>query len=982
VYLWEVLVTLSGSRVEELFLDAVAGGGEGERGLRIVATRRVEFLADFLDGPQASLFCQPVAIGALGRDGLAAAVEGPAAVVGMGLAPGLVERIVADTGSGDALPLLAHLLQELYARVGRRGTVTLEDYEALGGVAGALARHADQVVAELRGLEGSAQILRVLLRFVTLAGSEPTRRRVCLEGLGREERRIVDAFIDARLLVSDASNGSASAQVAHEALFRHWAPLRQQVDAHAALLRQRAELERWAADWRGSGRNADYLLSGDRLALAQQWLQALQRDGHDLAELTEFVEASQRRDLGFLRRVSEAVGEYVLANAERYPELSVLLSLAALEECVSTPAAQRALMAALAFSHARMVLRGHSDTVRNLAWSPDGTRIATASRDGTARIWDAQSGASLVVLSGHVGMVEMVAWSPDSTRVATASRDHTVRVWEAATGTLLLTLGEAGDVVRGVAWTPDGAWIAATSRDRIVRLWEARTGALAAQYRGHEDNVLGVAFAPAPYPGEDGVRVATASHDRTVIVWPPPGSRRRRQVVEGHTDFVEGVCWSPDGSRLATASGDHTLRIWALHPRPVQQLLIRAHDDRVWNVDWSPDGRLLASASADGTARVFSSEDARELAVLRGHTDGVWGVAFSPDATRLATASEDGTARLWDLTPRGAEQQLYPAHAGCVRALDTSPSGEIAAAYDDGTLRHWHGESATPLHTRTGHSSALRALAYCPGGTRLISAGTDRTALIWDHGTSEPSSRIDHDGAIVESAAWSPDGARVATGGQDRTIRLWDAATGEPLAVLSGHQDWVVAVAFSPSGRYLASASDDRTVRIWELASGREHMVLHGHDNWTDSVSWSPDERRLVSSSADWTARIWDLDDARTLAVLRGHEGRVPAVAWSPDGTRIATASYDRTVRTWDPADGREIAVAGVHRDRATCLAWTPDSTRVVSGSFDGTVRVWPHTPDWTHLRAAARHRAFRPLSPEERRGHLLPASEPVSAPE
>lgn len=108
-------------------------------------------------------------------------------------------------------------------------------------------------------------------------------------------------------------------------------------------------------------------------------LLGMRERGHDLPELLEFVAASQRRDHGFLQRVSDSVGEYVLANAEKYPELSALLSLTALAECVATPTARRALMAALTFNHGRLLLSGHSDTVRALAWSPDGTRIATAS---------------------------------------------------------------------------------------------------------------------------------------------------------------------------------------------------------------------------------------------------------------------------------------------------------------------------------------------------------------------------------------------------------------------------------------------------------------------------------------------------------------------------------------------------------------------------------------------------------------------------
>ncbi|TDQ55404.1 WD40 repeat domain-containing protein [Actinorugispora endophytica] len=965
----EELASLSGERDRNLFLASVTEALRRDRHLRVVATLRVEFLGDLLSGEHSRLFTSPVAIGAIDRAGLAEVIERPASLAGLRLEPGLIERIVADTGSGDALPLLAYLLQELYLSVGAGRTATLHDYAALGGVGGALSRHADQVVAELRDDGDPAEVLRVLLLFVTVTSEDATRRRVPLGSLEPAQRRIVDAFVDARLLVSDVHDGSPTAQVTHEALFRQWAPLRQEVRTHAERLRQRAELERWAADWERSERSPDYLLGGQRLALAEQWLDGLRQVGQETSELVAFVEASKRRDQGFLLRVSKGIAEYVLANVEQYPELAVLLSLAALSECAPTPVVQRALMAALSFSHGRLVLKGHTDTVRNIAWSPDGTMIATASRDGTARVWDAETGETTRDLTGHLGMVEMVAWSPDSTRLATASRDRTVRLWDVATGESTTRFADATDVVRGVAWSPDGRWIAGASRDRVVRVWEVATGRLSASLVGHEDNVLGIKWSP------DGDRLATASHDQNVIVWDII-SAKPQLVLRGHQDFVEGVDWSPDGRSIATASGDHTVRVWDASDGR-QSLLIRGHRDRVWNVVWSPDGKSLATASADRTARVFSASDADEKAVLRGHDDGVWGVAWSPDGRRLVTGSEDGTARVWDLIPQTVERKVHTSHTASVTSVRCVRDwAVIVSAAEDGTVRLGglgENDGASSLHQ---HGGKIRAVACSPDGQRLVSCGIDRRGVLWFVGGERQPVILDHDSAIVESAAWSPDGTRLATGAQDRSIRIWDAFDGSLLTVLTGHQDWVVGLDWSPGGGMIASSSDDRTARVWDLSTGRERFVLHGHDNWVDSVSWSPDESHLVTSSADWTARIWNISTGTQSAVLRGHEGRVPCVSWSPDGTRIATGSYDRTVRLWEPRDGSEIGVIGMHRDRVTCVDWTSDARSVVSGSFDTTVRVWPAEVDLERLQLLARRRVFRSLTVEERRAHMLAVAE------
>ncbi|MDT0330007.1 AAA family ATPase [Nocardiopsis lambiniae] len=452
----EELVTLSGDRDRTLFLGALRDALHGDRHLRVVATLRVEFLGDLLNGEAAELFTNPLALGALGHQDLVEIIERPAEASGFRFEDGLVQHIATDTGSGDALPLLAHLLQELHIRAGARGVATEEDYRALGGVEGALARHADQVTAELRAEADLDRILRVLLRFVTVTSGDATRRRVRSAELDARDRHIVDAFVDARLLTSDVHDGGPVAQVTHEALFRQWAPLRQQVEAHTERLRQRAELERWSGDWEGAGRHPDYLLTGARLTTAERWLETLRENGQGTPELTAFVDASRRRDHRFLHRVSLAIAEYVLAGVGEHPETAVLLTLAALEECEPVPVVRGALLAALAHSHCSAVLTGHTDTVRNLAWSPDGTLVATASRDGIARLWDTDGGL-VRELRGHLGMVEMAAWSPGSRRLATASRDHTVRVWDAGSGETLLRFTDATDVVRGWPGAPTGA---------------------------------------------------------------------------------------------------------------------------------------------------------------------------------------------------------------------------------------------------------------------------------------------------------------------------------------------------------------------------------------------------------------------------------------------------------------------------------------------------------------------------------------------
>lgn len=963
----EEVFTLAGDRERAFFLDALREALDADGRLWVLSTARVEFMRDLLTGEHADLFQRPLAIGSMGRAQLALVVREPGAMVDMSFAPGLVETMVEDAGTSDALPLLAYLLQELYYGAGPAATVSEDLYRRLGGVAGALARQADQTVSQLRGSHGVDVVLRTLLRCVTVEGQEAMRRRVPLTELSDAERLVVDAFVDARLLVSgvgEDADGDAYVQVAHEALFRQWPPLRQEVEAESERLRQRAELERWAGDWQRSGRSADYLLTGERLAVAERWLAALEESGQATASVRTLVTESRHRDHAFLRRVSEAAGHHVLADVERSPEFSILLSLAALEDCAPTPVARRALLTSLAFSHLRTELASHTDTVRSVRWSPDGRRLVTGARDGTARVFAAESGRELVVLRGHGAMVEAACWAPDSRRVATAARDHVVRLWDADTGAVIHVLAGAGGPGRGVAWSPDGRSVAATSRDQVVRIWDAGSGALVRELRGHQGDVWGVAWSG------DGRRLATASHDRTAIVWDVSTGEAVLRLT-GHTDFVEGVAWSPDGRSLATCSGDQTIRIsdavtGRLH------LLIRGHTDYVWNMAWAPDGRQIASVSSDRTVRLFDTRDARPVAVFRGHRETVWAVDWSPDGRRIATGSGDSTARVWDLRPRGAEDVVLAGHDGPVNQAAWSPDGrDVATASDDGTVRVWDAAAGEERRGPVRHRDRVRAVAWSPDGGRLLTGSDDRGVRML---TGDVTHEVAGD-CPVEAVAWSPDGGRVATTGQDAVLRVRTADGMAEIAAATGHQDWIGGVAWSPSGRLLATASDDRTCRVWDASTHQTLTVLRGHGNYVDAVCWSPDERWVATASGDGTVGLWEAATGRRTGTLRGHEARVRGVAWSPDGSRLATASDDRTVRVWDAATGNETGVVGVHQGKVASIAWSPEGSRLLTASSDGTARIWAAEPDLERLRALARTRVFRTLTEEERRHHMLPSA-------
>ena len=290
----EELLTAADPREGTQFLQLMHTVTRDAGPIWCVLTLRSEFLNTLLlSEGGARLFDDEILVGPLDRARLPEVIERPAARAGIELEPGLVARMVEDTGGGDALPLLAFALSELYekARSADARVISGEDYDRLGGVVGALRSRADREFRHLGRAGLGDVVLPTLVRLVNL-GPEglPTRRRVALRGLDQRERTVIDAFVDARLVASGQSDGEAVVEVAHEALLRQWPPLEKEIGRSLDDLRLRTELEQTAKDWERSAYNDEYLISGLRVIRAQRLI-----DETSSITVKRFVESSARR---------------------------------------------------------------------------------------------------------------------------------------------------------------------------------------------------------------------------------------------------------------------------------------------------------------------------------------------------------------------------------------------------------------------------------------------------------------------------------------------------------------------------------------------------------------------------------------------------------------------------------------------------------------------------------------------------------------
>ncbi|MCL2004870.1 MAG: hypothetical protein FWG73_01785 [Planctomycetaceae bacterium] len=286
-------------------------------------------------------------------------------------------------------------------------------------------------------------------------------------------------------------------------------------------------------------------------------------------------------------------------------------------------------------------IRGHTNDVSSVAFSPDGRRIVTSSSDRTARIWDAESGRELQTLSGHTDDVNFAAFSPDGRHIVTSSSDRTARIWDAESGRELRRLQGHRDTVESAVFSPNGRRIVTGSEDNTIRIWDAESGRALQTLQGHRDDVNSVAFS------QDGRRIVSSSSDRTVRIWDAESGRELR-TLRGHTDSVESAVFSPNGRRIVTASEDNTARIWDAESGGELQAL-RGHGDDVSSAAFSPDGRFVVTCGDDGTVRIWEAESGGELLVLREHRDDVHSAIFSPDGGKIVTGGEDRVVRIWAL---------------------------------------------------------------------------------------------------------------------------------------------------------------------------------------------------------------------------------------------------------------------------------------------------------------------------------------------
>ena len=908
---------------------------------------------------------------------------------------GRLDDVLQDAASADpgSLPLLEFVLDALYEAGRERRVLTFAAYQALGGLEGAIAQRADDVVDALPS--DIQEELPVVLRALTTVrpGDEAVAARPALraEVTGTPQRlALVEALVVARLLVSDEDAvGQVFVRVAHEALLGRWPRASDIVNANRSFLETRARLIADTQRWLLDNRNPDLLLPpGKRLAEGEDLLQSTREEVDD--HVIEYIDASSRaqnereeKD----RQAERALIEAAEAAAEAASRLARRTRYAAI---VAT------ILAVTAGAGAYFGFKGQQEATRHAELARSAEKEALAARDQALRnqslslsllaqqtavsgdteaaillalealpksgaeperpyLFEAEAALFNALLAyrqaavfKHDAEVTQAAFNRAGDRIVTASYDKTARIWDVSKGRQVAVLkGHRGPVERA-GFSPDGRRVVTAARDGTARIWDAASG--------EQRAVLGpVGNFPTAVFDPKGERVLTAGENVPSSLWDARTGAKLLSVASTGDAFLSrssiAAAFNPDGRSFAT-SKQRKAFVW----NAADGSLIREWNVDIWasTLTFSPDGSRLLGASWGTISHgsfpaLWNVSNGTEIARLAGHKSDTQpqGVIFSHDGRRIATVSLDGSARIWD-GKSGALLDMLGQETPNMKLADQGPYDPdkemnsafspddrlLATASIDGPIRIWDVDRASLFTTIAGHDGLIEHLEFSPvDSNTLLTASHDGTARLWDVNGILTTDLLH--GSPPTFAVFSPGSIHLLTGGGDAKGHLWDVAGHEVAEFDTG--EIVHSATFSPDGTRIATVSLEGRVLVWDVTSKRQLAVIKSPIGLRD-IQFSPAGDLLAAGSSRGTAQLWDATSGAEVAIIPTSQ-TLPQVVFNREGSLLfaATGSVGRLVKP----DGTELRKLVGHERRIAAAAFSPDDQLVATASLDHTARIW-----------------------------------------
>lgn len=599
---------------------------------------------------------------------------------------------------------------------------------------------------------------------------------------------------------------------------------------------------------------------------------------------------------------------------------------------------------------------GHEDVLNCIAFSPDGTLLASGAWDTLIILWDVINGTKLDTLRGHTYHVTSVAFSPDGALLASASMDHTIKIWNISSRKEIRTLKGHDDTVHSVKFSPNGTMLASGGWDASVKLWDVFTGAVLQEFNEHDGPVQAVDFSP------DGSLLASASHDSYIKIYNI--TTRERVHNFRYNGLVHTIDFSPDGTVLAAGGLDFalnagTIKLWNV-TKGTRIRTVVGHTAITWSLSYSPDSTMVASGSIDGSIRLWNSTSGEKIIDL--HYGSGRAVTFSPDSTMVALGGERMVISLVNVM-RGIT--YHTVHGKKFTEVAFSPSGkEFATADIDATIQLWNISSKTEIKTLGGHTGMITSLTFSPNGKILASGSLDASIILWNITTGDILHNLTGYVLGVTDLAFSPNGEVLASASFIEYVKLWNVTSGTVLQTIlfASSNPWEGGqngLTFSPDGTIVAvteistiDAPFDGKIHLWDVPNGKELPALGGIFNeseWVYSaptaIDFSTDGTLLAAGVTDSTIILWNVSNWEVLRTFNGHSAGITSIDFSLDDSILASGSDDKTIRLWDVNTGVELVTLAEHTDTVRSVQFSPEGLVLASASMDGTIKFWEVFP-------------------------------------
>jgi WD40 repeat protein len=668
---------------------------------------------------------------------------------------------------------------------------------------------------------------------------------------------------------------------------------------------------------------------------------------------------------------SRALAAQSLIQLDKQLDLAVLLSLEAYDRSPTIEAMGSMLSGLVRSPYLQTYWRAHNDRVQSLAFSPDGSVLATGDCYGII-LWDFATGRALgdpltaadfpqlEQETGDSVCPESLAFSPDGRILAVGDFWGTILLWDVATGEPIgVPLGSRDQLdypnsINSVAFNRNGNMLVSGAADGFLSFWDPATATpFAEPVRVSDYGIENVAFSP------DGRFLVASDIRNSVQIW----DTETGELLNELPDAGSILAFGPWGSLATAWGGGGEIVIWDITTGERKSSLA-GHSENIFSLAFSPNGQTLASASNDHTIKLWNVYSGELLAApLVGHSNSVNAVAFSLDGQTLVSGGDDHSVILWNLDGIPRLGQYMKGHSGIPRSVAFSPNGLlVASGGTDNAVIVWDIATGRQFHEPLlGHTATVTSVEFSPDSMLLASGDEEGKIYIWDVDTGEQvgqplSAHLD----IVYSVAFSPDGSTLASGSRDETIILWDVSTLRPLGdPLTGHTYYIFDLTFSPNGEMLVSSGNWAEIILWDVAARQMMGELDGDIvGSVQSVAFSPDGRTLAAASDDEKIVLWDMTTRQPVGQpFLGHTDDVIDVAFGPDGTLIASRSRDGTVVLWDVARGEPIGLPimrTLYRSGQTgfgnSVAFSPDGTKLATDAWEG-VFLWDLSIDvWKEL--------------------------------